>query len=108
INRVVLFDRPSLKEHIAGGRLIFSDGTTIYVNQIPNNGEGKAVNFEPKSVEWVRFETTDGTGSELGLSEIEVFPAFEEFSDYVSMVDPYIETNRGRYFFFVTGNRPFG
>ena len=108
INRVVLFDRPSLKEHIAGGRLIFSDGTTIYVNQIPNNGEGKAVNFEPKSVEWIRFEATDGTGSELGLSEIEVFPAFEEFNDYVSMVDPYIETNRGRYFFFVTGNRPFG
>ncbi len=108
VNRIVLFDRPSLKEHIAGGRLIFSDGSTVYVNQIPNNGEGKAVTFEPKTIEWVKFEATDGTGSDLGLSEIEVYLSFDEFTDYVSMVDPFIETNRGRYFFFVPGNRPFG
>ncbi len=108
INRIVLFDRPSLKEHIAGGKLLFSDGSSVSVNQIPNNGEGKAIVFEPKKVEWVRFITIDGKGSDLGFSEIEVYPSFDEFTDYVGMVDPYIETNRGRYFFFVTGNRPFG
>ena len=44
----------------------------------------------------------------MGLSEIEVFPSTEGELDPVSMVDPYIETTRGRYFFFVTGSRPFG
>jgi predicted alpha-1,2-mannosidase len=108
INRVVLYDRPSMREHIAGGKLVFSDGSIVWVNQIPNDGTGKAITFETKAVRWVKFVTTDGTGKDLGLSEIEVYPSPEQFSDYVSLVDPYIETNRGRYFFFVTGSRPFG
>ena len=56
----------------------------------------------------MRFVTTDGEGRDLGFSEIEVIPSFSDASDYVSWVDPYIETNRGRYFYFVTGGRPFG
>lgn len=109
INRIVLYDRPSEAENIAGGRLIFSDGSEIYVNQLPKNGLGKAITFEAKTVSWVKFEVTDGTGKDLGFSEIEVFPApWQNENNYVSWVDPYIETNRGRYFFFVTGSRPFG
>jgi predicted alpha-1,2-mannosidase len=108
INRIVLYDRPTLREHIAGGKLVFSDGSTVWVNQIPNDGTGKAITFETKTVNWVKFVTTDGTGKDIGFSEIEVYPSAEQFSDYVSLVDPYIETNRGRYFFFVTGSRPFG
>src|SRR5690606_6327456 len=50
----------------------------------------------------------DGTGRELGLSEFEVFASPEQDTDFVSWVDPYIETNRGRYIFFITGSVPFG
>ena len=60
INRVILYDRPISQSHIAGGTLYFSDGTSIFVNQIPNNGTAKAVNFPSKKVTWVKFETTDG------------------------------------------------
>lgn len=42
------------------------------------------------------------------MSEIEVYPAPESYTDYVSWVNPYIETAKGRYFFFVTGSLPFG
>src|SRR5690606_6484757 len=108
VNRIVLFDRPSKKDHIAGGKLLFSDGTTILVNQIPNDGTGKEIVFEKKEVKWLRFMTTDGKGKDLGFSEIEVYPAPQQYEDYVSWVDPYIETNRGRYIFFITGSRPFG
>jgi predicted alpha-1,2-mannosidase len=108
INKVVLYDRPSHQEHIAGGRLQFSDGTEIRVNQIPNDGTAKAIRFPAKKVSWIKFVTTDGKGKDLGFSEIEVFPAAGQYTDYVSWVDPYIETNRGRYFFFITGGRPFG
>ncbi|SHJ88392.1 alpha-1,2-mannosidase, putative [Tangfeifania diversioriginum] len=108
IDKVVLYDSPSMNEHIAGGKLVFSDGSVVWVNQIPNNGTAKAVSFAPKTIEWVKFITTDGKGKDLGFSEIEVFPAFPQLPDYVSKVDPYIETNRGRYFFFVPGARPFG
>ncbi|MBT1697595.1 GH92 family glycosyl hydrolase [Fulvivirgaceae bacterium PWU4] len=108
INRIVLFDRASAKDHIAGGKLLFSDGSMVWVNQIPNDGTGKEIRFEAKTVTWVKFITTDGTGRDLGFSEIEVYPSESQYSDYVSWVDPYIETNRGRYFFFITGSRPFG
>ncbi len=108
INRIVLFDRASLKDHIAGGKLLFSDGSILWVNEIPNDGSGKEIRFDPKTVEWVKFMATDGKGKDLGFSEIEVYPAPDQYSDFVSWVDPYIETNRGRYFFFITGSRPFG
>lgn len=108
IDKIVLYDRPSLAEHIASGRLEFSDGTVVWVNQIPNNGTAKLVQFSPRNVSWVKFVVTDGDGKDLGFSEIEVFTARTAQSDYVSWVDPYIETNRGRYFYFVTGSRPFG
>ena len=108
IQKIVLYDRPDERAHIAGGKLIFSDGSIIEVTQIPNDGGPKVITFSPKKVEWVRFETTDGDGLNLGLSEIEVFPSYDDYPDLVSWVDPYIESARGRYFFFVTGSRPFG
>ena len=55
------------------------------------------------------FQATDGEGRDLGLSEIEVYPAPESYTDYVSWVNPYIETAKGAVFFsFVTGSLPFG
>ncbi|MFT3682182.1 MAG: GH92 family glycosyl hydrolase [Ferruginibacter sp.] len=108
VNKVVLYDRPSLRHNIAGGKLLFSDGSIIWVNQIPADGTGIAVSFETKKTSWVKFVTHDGTGVELGFSEIEVFPSPEQATDYVSWVDPYIETNRGRDIFFITGSLPFG
>lgn len=108
INKIILYDRPSADEHIASGKLLFSDGTMVWVGEIPNDGTAKVVSFAAKTVTSVRFVTTDGDGKDLGFSEIEVYPERTQASDYVSWVDPYIETNRGRYFFFVTGSRPFG
>ena len=108
INKILLFDRANLKDHIAGGKLLFSDGSEIWVNEIPNDGTAKLVKFETKNVQWIRFVTTDGEGKDLGFSEIEVYPANSDKTDYVSWVDPYIETNRGRYIFFITGQTPFG
>ncbi len=108
IDRIILFDRASLIHNIAGGKLQFSDGTEIQVDEIPKDGTGKLLRFPAKKVSWVRFQVTDGTGKDLGFSEIEVYTARSQASDFVSWVDPYIETNRGRYFFFITGSRPFG
>lgn len=108
INRIILYDRPSEEEHTAGGRLKFSDGTQITVTTIPNNGDPKQITFPPKLVEWVRFEVTDGEGLNLGLSEIEVFASPENSDDPIFWVDPFIESAKGRYFFFTPGARPMG
>ena len=106
--RILLYDRPTPEAHTAGGDLFFSDGTRIGVTGIPNNGDPKVVEFTPKRVKWVRFVANDAVGSHIGLSEIEAFPPAEAGGDFVSQVDPFIETTKGRYFFFITGNQPFG
>lgn len=108
IDRIVLYDRIDMHEHLAGGTLIFSDGTEIGVTAIPNDGSPKEVCFPAKKVKWIRFEATDGNGKNIGLSEIEVFRAHDVNSEYVEWADPYIETTRGRWFYCTPGGRPFG
>ena len=108
INKIILYDRPDESTHTGGGTLSFSDGSKFSVYEIPNDGAPKTIYFPEKTVSWIKFEVTDGTGDYLGLSEIEVYPAPKQYEDLVSFVDPYIETTRGRYFYFVTGSRPFG
>src|SRR5688572_20279334 len=108
VDKVILYDRASLHNNIAGGKLLFSDGSVVWVNQVPGDGTGRAVSFPARSTKWIKFIVSDATGRDIGLSEIEVFPARQQAKDFVSWVDPYIETNRGRYFFFITGSHPFG
>lgn len=108
IERVVLYDRPSLDEHLAGGTLRFSDGSAVSVTAIPNDGSPCSVSFAPRKVKWLRFEATDGAGKNIGLSEIEVFPTRDDNSEYVEWVDPWIETTRGRWFYCTPAARPFG
>ncbi|WP_353125190.1 GH92 family glycosyl hydrolase [Parapedobacter pyrenivorans] len=108
ISKIILYDRPDLDSHIAGGDLLFSDGSKIGVLGIPNDGEPKVIEFDEKIVKWVEFRVNDAQGSYVGLSEMEVYPSYSQYTDYVSWVDPYIETTKGRYFFFITGRQPFG
>jgi len=108
IDRIVLYDRPSAFEYIGSARLQFSDGSEEWVDQIPNSGAARTIRFKSKKIQWVKIIAADGNGKNLGFSEIEVFSAPGNYHDFVSWVDPYIETNRGRFFFFITGCRPFG
>lgn len=108
IDRVVLYDRASMNEHLSGGTLLFSDGSQLSVTAIPNDGSPKSLQFNPKRVKWVRFQATDGAGKNIGLSEIEVFAARGEGTEFVDWVDPYIETTRGRWFYCTPAGRPFG
>jgi len=108
INKIMLYDRAATTVHNAGGTLFFSNGTRLPVFEIPNNGAPKVISFPEQTVSWVRFETTDADGPGIGLSEIEVYPSPSQITDPVEWVDPYIESARGRYFYFVTGSQPFG
>ena len=54
------------------GTLTFSDGSSIDVADIANDGSMKTIRFDAKAVTWVRFKVTGGRGSNRGLSEIEV------------------------------------
>lgn len=75
INKVVLFDRPNSNDFITGGMLTFSDGSSVPVGALNNDGQGLEVHFSPRTVTSVKFTVTSASSASLnvGLSEIQVF-----------------------------------
>ncbi|MCJ8014491.1 discoidin domain-containing protein [Paenibacillus sp. KQZ6P-2] len=73
INTITFYDRPNLSDWAPGGTLTFSDGSTLSVSGIPNDGSGYSVTFPSKTVTWVKFQVSGGSGANVGLSEIEVY-----------------------------------
>jgi hypothetical protein len=73
VNKVTIYDRPNLDDHAQGGTLSFSDGSSVTVTGVPNDGSVKEVTFSARSVTWVRFQVSGGIGPNVGLSEIQVF-----------------------------------
>lgn len=107
INKIVFYNYPLEAGQITKGKVLFSDNSSIDVN-FPADGTAISIEFPTKITDYVRFIPLNDGKKIMGLSEIEIFPAPDQFEDYVSWVDPYIETNKGRFFFFITGSRPFG
>lgn len=108
IDRILLYDRLSPTSHTASVTLKFSDGSSVDAGSIPEDGSPCEIRLNGVKTDFVKVEITDGYGDNVGLSEIEVFPTPESCGDYVSMVNPFVETTRGRYFFFITGCQPQG
>lgn len=76
VSRVLLFDRPNLVDQVKSARIRFSDGSTIEVGELVNDGSAPAVlAFPEKEITSMTFETLsvkDGTENS-GLSEIGVY-----------------------------------
>ncbi|WP_314587989.1 cohesin domain-containing protein [Paenibacillus terrigena] len=72
-NKITFYDRPNLVDWAPGGTLTFSDGSTLTVSGIPNDGSAYSVTFPDKTVTWVKFQVSGGNGQNVGLSEIEFY-----------------------------------
>jgi len=74
--KIWLFDRPDLKNQVTSGMLVFSDGSTIKVDSLPNDARAaREVMFPEKNVSWLAF-VIDGVSVptiNTGLAEIAVF-----------------------------------
>ncbi|MFJ6538022.1 chitobiase/beta-hexosaminidase C-terminal domain-containing protein [Paenarthrobacter sp. NPDC091711] len=75
ISAVTLADRPVLTDQVTGGNLLFSDGSTVPVPALPNNGSGLTINFPAKTVSSVRFNISSVSSSttNAGLAEFEAY-----------------------------------
>ncbi|KON86881.1 hypothetical protein AF332_08725 [Sporosarcina globispora] len=72
-NKIIFHDRPNLDDWAPGGTLTFSDESTVTVSGIPNDGSAYTVTFPDKSVTWVKFQVSGGSGPNVGLSEMKIF-----------------------------------
>ena len=73
INKIVLYGRPNLHDIITSATLSFSDGSSIHIDDLPDNGKGYEINFIAKTVEWIKFTVNTVVGESTGLSEFEVY-----------------------------------
>ena len=76
IFKIRLYNKSGMKDQMTAGALSFSDGTSVNVGKLQNDGEaGAVVTFAPKTVTWVKLsilEVRNGT-SHAGLGQFEVY-----------------------------------
>ena len=74
VTRVTLYDRPNGDDQILAGVINFSDGTSIQVGPLNNNGAATEYSFAAKTVTSMTFVVNQVSGStyNAGLAEIEV------------------------------------
>ena len=75
VSQVVLYDRPNLDDQITGATLAFSDGSSITVGPLNNNGTATTVTFPARVITGLRMTVTGVSSATLsaGLSEIQVY-----------------------------------
>src|SRR5208282_2748837 len=72
---IVLYDRPNLNDQITGGNISFSDGSSVPVGTLPNNGAAYILTFTAKTVTSLQLNITSVSSStqNVGLAEIQVY-----------------------------------
>ncbi|HZS46304.1 MAG TPA: PIG-L family deacetylase [Blastocatellia bacterium] len=73
INKVVLYDRPNLDDQVLAATMVFSDGSSIPVGALNNDGTATTVTFPSKTITSLTFTVNNSAGSNTGLAEIQVF-----------------------------------
>ncbi len=73
ITKIVLHDIPGGDINVTEGVLTFSDGSSISVSQLPADGKPLAIPVSKEGITWIRFTIDNVSGTNAGLSELEVF-----------------------------------
>jgi hypothetical protein len=75
LERVVLYDRPNLSDQVTSGTLTFSNGSSVPVGALNNDGSAVTVSFSSRSVTWVRLtvDSVRAGTSNVGLAEFEAW-----------------------------------
>ena len=72
---IVLYDRPNSSDQITAGNIQFSDGSSITVQALANDGSAVTLTFAAKTVTSLQLNITGVSAStqNIGLSEIQVY-----------------------------------
>ncbi len=73
IDRVLLYDRPNPADQVTGATLTFSDGTTVSVPALNNDGTATTVTFPARATTTLRLTITATSSStqNVGLAELQ-------------------------------------
>jgi hypothetical protein len=73
LTSITLYDRPNLNDQITGGTITFSDGSTLTVGVLPNDGSPYTLTFPARTVTNLLLTITSvsATTKNIGLAEIQ-------------------------------------
>jgi LmbE family N-acetylglucosaminyl deacetylase len=74
-SKVVLYDRPNLSDQITAGNIQFSDGSSVPVPTLNNDGSATTLTFAAKTGTSLQLNITavSATTQNIGLSEIQIY-----------------------------------
>ena len=75
VNKIVLHDRPNPDDQITAASISFSDGSTLSVGALANDGSAVTVTFPVKTITGLELNVSgvSGTTQNVGLAEVEVW-----------------------------------
>ena len=75
LDSVILYDRPNPNDQITSATLTFSDGSSVQVGSLPNDGSPLTVTFTPRTVTSLLLTVTgvSATTGNVGLAEIQAY-----------------------------------
>ena len=75
LDTIVLYDRPNLNDQITAGTIQFSDGTSVPVPPLANDGSAVTLSFAARTVTSLQLNITAVSAStqNVGLAEIQVY-----------------------------------
>ena len=92
VNKIVLYDRPNLNDNITSATITFSDGSSIAVGPLNNDGTATTYTFPARVITGLTMMVTgvSSTTQNVGLSEIQVFvsPPCTASAPTVSITSP--------------------
>lgn len=85
---ITLYDNPSPRDNVLGGRIVFEDGSEIPFGPLAPGGAGVQIPVEKTGVSSFTVVLTDVEGERPGLTEIEAFSRMPEPGlRYVKLMD---------------------
>lgn len=94
IGSVKLYDDYRSENQITSGELLFSDGSSISVGELKNQGGATVITFEGKEqIEWVEFKIDSYVGT-AGLTEFEVYGT--NISRKTDFIQIYLDSVNGK------------
>ena len=90
LSSITLYDRPNLNDQVTGGTITFSDGSSVSVGVLPNDGSPLTLSFAAKTVTSLRFTITavSSTTQNIGLAEIQAYTGGSAPAPAVSGLSP--------------------
>ena len=97
LTSVTLFDRPNLDDQLTGATIVFSDGSSLPVGALPNDGSPLTLSFAAKTVTSLKLTVTGvaSTTKNIGLAEIQAFTSGGSSSGSLALSGPAILTAGG-------------